>query len=98
MHFRSCCEGICSSVALDGKRIHELLQSTFEAVHTSRASPAWLKYTGQLSDIVFKGLRTSVLASLNSMLDRISLSPEAEVGDFAILYPQFVILLMFRKR
>eukprot|EP00794_Sanderia_malayensis_P011161 gene11161-12333_t len=75
---RSCCEVLWNSVELGGAQIHQLLQSTFEAVKISRASPAWQAYAQHISNIVYEGLRKSILISLNSMLQRISLSPDAE--------------------
>ena len=70
---------IFHSIETGGRRIHDLLQSTFEAVQVSRASPIWQSYTEHVSNIVSNGLKNSVLKSLQLMLRRIDAPSGAEV-------------------
>ncbi|XP_020627063.1 dynein beta chain, flagellar outer arm-like isoform X2 [Orbicella faveolata] len=70
------------TITVGGHRIHALLQSTFEAVQISRASPAWQSYIKYVSGVVMEGLKASTCTSLRSMLNQIvfsNMSQDAEV-------------------
>ena len=76
---------------MGGRRIHELMKSTFEAVQISRASPIWQSYTEHVSNIVIGGLKRSILKSLNSMLRRIEAPQVVEVSNHSHSMHLFVI-------
>nr|XP_022320176.1 dynein beta chain, flagellar outer arm-like isoform X6 [Crassostrea virginica] len=54
-----------------GHKIHQLVDTSFEAVQISQASPAWQDYIDYVDAIVLDGLKQSTLTSLKSMLNNL---------------------------
>ncbi|KAK7479591.1 hypothetical protein BaRGS_00029140 [Batillaria attramentaria] len=58
-----------SVVVPSGHKIHAIVQTSFEAVQISQASPAWQDYIDYIDAIVLDGLKQSSLTSLRTMLN-----------------------------
>ena len=70
-HLRSNTEEINLRVESGSKKIHQLLQETFECVQISKSSPQWTEYTSYVNSIVVEGLKKSILLSLRTMYNKI---------------------------
>ncbi|XP_070202269.1 uncharacterized protein [Littorina saxatilis] len=56
-------------VVPSGNKIHCIIQTSFEVVQISQASPAWQDYIDYIDAIVLDGLKQSTLSSLRTMLN-----------------------------
>ena len=68
--YRSISNDIHLKIETGSKRIHSLLNKTFNVIQLSKSSPEWSKYMEFINDIVINGLEKSVLASLCHIFNR----------------------------
>ena len=60
-----------------GNKIHNLINSTLQAVEISEASPGWQEYINFTNEIIFNGFKISSLSSLRNMY--LSMTEENEL-------------------
>jgi dynein heavy chain len=73
-------EQLDNTVVPAGHKVHSLVQTSFEVVQISQASPAWQNYIDYIDAIVLDGLKQSTLASLRTMLNTLVQANMIEVG------------------
>ncbi|XP_056010102.1 uncharacterized protein LOC125667097 [Ostrea edulis] len=73
-----------NTVIPSGHKIHQLVDTSFEAVQISQASPAWQDYIDYVDAIVLDGLKQATLTSLKSMLNNLVQANMATEDDLVI--------------